>query len=107
VADYERIEAAQLRQLTAGTLEELPEVLIKARIAEKLTQKELAQRLGMQEQQIQRYEADRFRSASLHRLIEIAKALRLRCKIEAEVEGAGGIDDARSNADRQMGVDIR
>jgi transcriptional regulator with XRE-family HTH domain len=42
-----------------------------------MTQKELAAKIGVQEQQIQRYEADRYASASLTRLTEIARALEI------------------------------
>lgn len=63
---------------TPGVLEDLPRLLIRARIAAGLTQAELAQRLDLKEQQIQRYEATDYESASLARLIEIADALRLR-----------------------------
>ena len=53
----------------------VPQDLIHARIAAGLSQKELAERLGMPEQQIQRYEATEYESVSLARIIEIAKAL--------------------------------
>ena len=54
---------------------ELPTVLIKARIAQGLSQKDLAERLGLQEQQIQRYEATDYASASLTRIREVVSAL--------------------------------
>jgi ribosome-binding protein aMBF1 (putative translation factor) len=53
----------------------VPQDLIRARIASGLSQKELAERLGMPEQQIQRYEATEYESVSLARIMEIAKAL--------------------------------
>lgn len=49
--------------------------LIAARIAAGLTQAELAERLEMPAQQIQRYEATDYESASLARLLEIADVL--------------------------------
>jgi transcriptional regulator with XRE-family HTH domain len=51
--------------------------LIKARIAAGITQKELAAKIGVQEQQIQRYESDRYASASLARLTQVAHALEI------------------------------
>ena len=54
---------------------ELPTVLIKARIAQGLSQKDLAERLGLQEQQIQRYEATEYASAGLTRIKEVVSAL--------------------------------
>ena len=44
---------------------DLPEVLIKARIAQGLSQKDLAERIGLKEQQIQRYEATDYATANL------------------------------------------
>ena len=51
---------------------EIPRMLIKARIAKGLSQKELAERLGLKEQQIQRYEATEYATASLARIREVA-----------------------------------
>ncbi|MFN0055014.1 MAG: helix-turn-helix domain-containing protein [Planctomycetales bacterium] len=53
----------------------MPSALVKARIATGLSQRALAKRLGLKEQQIQRYEATDFQSASLSRLQEIVRAL--------------------------------
>ena len=48
---------------------------IKARIAQGLSQKDLAERLKLKEQQIQRYEATDYASASLNRIKEVVTAL--------------------------------
>jgi HTH-type transcriptional regulator / antitoxin HigA len=50
-------------------------LLIVARVARGWSQKELARRLFLPEQQIQRYEAERYRSISLGNLIRITRAL--------------------------------
>ncbi|MGH9155147.1 MAG: helix-turn-helix domain-containing protein [Acidimicrobiales bacterium] len=57
------------------SLDDLPRLLIRSRIAQGLTQKDLAERLGMQEQQVQRYEANDWATASLARLTEVAGSL--------------------------------
>jgi ribosome-binding protein aMBF1 (putative translation factor) len=57
------------------SLQGLPLALIKARIAAKLSQKDLAERLGLKEQQIQRYEATDYASANLARVIEVSQIL--------------------------------
>ena len=57
------------------SFDDLPEGLIKARIAAGLSQKDLGERLNLKEQQIQRYEADRYASASFQRMQEVAKAI--------------------------------
>jgi HTH-type transcriptional regulator/antitoxin HigA len=49
--------------------------LIVARIAKNLSQKELSWRLGLKEQQIQRYEADRYSNISLKNYTKIATLL--------------------------------
>ncbi|WP_156815474.1 helix-turn-helix domain-containing protein [Pseudanabaena sp. PCC 6802] len=65
------------------SIEALPLALIKARIAAKLSQKELAERLGLKEQQIQRYEATEYASANMARVIEIGQALEVKLQSKA------------------------
>lgn len=72
--------------LVLNSLSELPTVLIKARIAAKLSQKALAERLGLKEQQIQRYEATEYASANLVRLIEVSETLGLKLEIKRDLE---------------------
>jgi DNA-binding XRE family transcriptional regulator len=80
VREYERLRSGRYRVLKASSLEKLPVELIRARIALGLTQKQLAKRLGVREQQIQRYEETEYASASFSRLAEVANALRLDIK---------------------------
>ena len=75
VKQFEQLRSGGPKQIQIDSLDELPRALVKARIAGGLSQKELAERLGLKEQQIQRYEATDYGSASLTRLKEIAKAL--------------------------------
>lgn len=75
LADYEALRDGHVQLLELDSLEQLPQALIRARIAAGLTQKELARRLGMREQQVQRYEATRYAGASLARLQAVADAL--------------------------------
>ena len=55
----------------------MPIALIEARIAARLTQRELAERLGVPEQQVQRWEANSYSGVAIERLQEIADALQL------------------------------
>ena len=80
IAEYVRIKSAELSMISISSFGELADGLIKARIASGLSQRALAQRLGLKEQQIQRYESDRYSSASFRRLREVAKALGVRIK---------------------------
>lgn len=75
IAEYEALKARQVSALELHSLSELPDLLIKARIARGYTQAELAKRLHLKPQQLQRYEATRYHSVSFRRLLEIARAL--------------------------------
>jgi ribosome-binding protein aMBF1 (putative translation factor) len=67
-AQFEEIRSAGRKPIPVDSLDELLRAIIEARIAAGLSQKELAERLELKEQQIQRYEATDYRSASLTRL---------------------------------------
>ena len=73
--EYEFLKAGAFRLDRLAAVDELPTVLIKARISQGLSQKDLAERAGLKEQQIQRYEATEYASASLTRIKEVANAL--------------------------------
>ena len=75
VVEYEALKAHQVLALELHSLSELPDLLIKARIARGYTQAEFAKRLNLKPQQLQRYEATRYHSVSFRRLLEIARAL--------------------------------
>ena len=67
IADYEQLRSGQVSTFTAATLADLATVLVKARVARGWTQRQLADALGVAEQQIQRYEANGYRSTTLAR----------------------------------------
>ncbi|WP_009632886.1 helix-turn-helix domain-containing protein [Synechocystis sp. PCC 7509] len=78
IKEYERLAKSSSSKsiaLAGGSIEALPKALIEARIAAKISQKELAARLGIKEQQIQRYEATNYASVKLSRVIEVSQAL--------------------------------
>ena len=75
VKQYEQLRAGGPKPIHIDSLDELPRALVEARIVAGLSQRELAERMELKEQQIQRYEATAYCSASLTRLKEIAKAL--------------------------------
>lgn len=82
--EYETLKSGTVEILKASNLEELPRILIRARIAKGLSQRQLAEAIGLKEQQIQRYEAEEYASANLSRLAEVAKALGLNISEVAE-----------------------
>lgn len=75
IDEYERLKNGEVAEIEVKSLAELPTALIKARIAKGLTQKQLADRIGIQEQQVQRYEAADYDTISFDRLIAIAQIL--------------------------------
>jgi DNA-binding XRE family transcriptional regulator len=82
---YTALKSGAIRVLRASSLSELPQMLIKARIARGLSQRKLAEKLGMKEQQIQRYESEEYAQASFARLNEVADALGLKMEETAEL----------------------
>lgn len=87
--EYEALTNSSSSQsigLVLHSLSELPAALIKARIAAKLSQKALGERLGLKEQQIQRYEATEYASANLARVIEVSETLGLKLEIKGDLE---------------------
>ena len=73
--DYEALLSVGPKLGERRSLDNLPDALIEARIAAQLTQRQLAERLELKEQQIQRYEATDYVSASLSRILDIVDAL--------------------------------
>jgi transcriptional regulator with XRE-family HTH domain len=73
--DYEQLRAGEVRTRNLRSLTDLPRALIEARIAGHVTQKELADRLGLAEQQIQRWEATNYAGVGVERMQNVADAL--------------------------------
>jgi ribosome-binding protein aMBF1 (putative translation factor) len=72
---YEDLRDGRISQRELGSLRDLPIALIEARIAAGLTQKALAQRLEVAEQQVQRWEVTLYSGVGVERLQEIIDAL--------------------------------
>jgi HTH-type transcriptional regulator / antitoxin HigA len=85
--EYDQLRSGEVSTLEAGSLEELATLLIKARIARGWTQRQLADELGVAEQQVQRYEATGYRSASLARMCDVADALQVTITERASLRG--------------------
>jgi ribosome-binding protein aMBF1 (putative translation factor) len=82
LAAFDALRSHQISSVTVTGLEGLADALIQARIAAGLTQEELAGRLGLKKQQVQRYEATRYATANLERLNAVADALEVSVKTE-------------------------
>lgn len=94
---YENLRAGQVDFPETCSLEELPTRLIEIRIASHLTQTDLAGKLGLKPQQIQRYEASRYSGASLARLTSIAKVLLCDKTISVKLESQKESDTVKSS----------
>ena len=86
LAEYDALRSGARRTFKLRNLEELPKLLIQARTAAGLSQEELAGRLGLKPQQIQRYEATEYQSASLERVIEVAGKLGIKVEMNIELQ---------------------
>ena len=75
IDEYEQLRSGAVSSFEASSLAELATLLVKARIARRWTQSQLADALGIAEQQVQRYESTGYRSASLARICDVAAAL--------------------------------
>lgn len=79
--EYERLTSNDLDSLELKT-EDLPKSIISFRIASGLTQKDLAEKLEIQEQQIQRYEQTDYLTASFERIIQILRVLEVEVSLK-------------------------
>ena len=84
--DYEALKLGAINVFEANSLQELPILLIQARIAQGLTQRQLASKLKLKEQQIQRYESEIYASANIRRLAEIADVLKLGITVKGKLK---------------------
>ncbi len=78
LAQYEALRSGPIESFTVDSITGIGDALVKARIIRKLTQRALAERMAVAEQQIQRYEATRYAGVSIERLQAVADALKLR-----------------------------
>ncbi|MEO8211092.1 MAG: helix-turn-helix domain-containing protein, partial [bacterium] len=86
VKKYEDLKDGKIIITEVRDLKELPIVLIKARIANGLTQAELAENLGLKEQQIQRYESEKYETASLRTLYKVAETLKISINADVQIK---------------------
>lgn len=77
LADYDALRSGERKVFELTSFDEFPRALIQARIALGLSHKDLADKLGIKEQQLQRYEATDYSSASIERVKQVVSALGL------------------------------
>jgi len=103
--EYEALKSGKRAVIELESLQELPLALIKARIAAGLSQKELGERLGLKEQQIQRYEDTEYSSASFARLVEVSQALGINIREDVFLPNAQVSLTTLFARLRQIGID--
>lgn len=77
-AEYESLLEGGIEQISLNSLEELPLGLIKARIARRMTQRQLAEAMGIKQQQVQRWEYEDYEGVSFGNLLGVAHALNVK-----------------------------
>jgi len=92
IDDYDLLKSKQISFAKTYSLENLPRVLVQARIASGMSQTDLAKKLGMKPQQIQRYEASGYLGASLAKLIKVSRELGI--EVSGTFEGAQNIEES-------------
>ena len=80
--EYDQLHQNMVDHLVLPTFENLPQALVKARIARGLTQEKLADRLNVKPQQVQRDEANLYAGASFSKLLAVQRALNIEFKVE-------------------------
>jgi DNA-binding XRE family transcriptional regulator len=78
ITEYERLincDISKPLKIKIDSLNKLPNALIKARLAAKITQRELADRLGIAEQRVKEYEDTDYQCASFVEILEVSTAL--------------------------------
>lgn len=86
ISIYEGLSSGSVKRFFPSSVADIGQKLIEARIAQGLSQKTLGERLGMKEQQIQRYEQERYLTANLTRVAEVLEALQLRFVASLETD---------------------
>lgn len=88
-AEYQSLKSGEVVSLELDSIEQLPYALIAGRISSGMTQKDLANCLGIREQMIQRYEATDYSSASFAKMRDVARALNLNIREEVLLPASG------------------
>ena len=95
IKEYKDLTSGNIISITTDSINELPEAIVKYRIMNKVSYKELAKKIGVSEKEIRDWEigfaANSYRKASLERVIQILDALD--GKITIRFEKDNSLDD--------------
>ena len=103
---FEALKSSKAPVIEINDFSKLADGLIKARIAAGLSQKDLAERVGLKPQQIQRYEAEKYAGASFKRLTEIVNALGIRITNDIFIPYEANDFEGLTKKVAQVGLDI-
>ena len=92
---YEDLRDGRIGRRELGSLLGLTTALVEARIVAGLTQKQLGERLEVEEQQIQRWEANLYAGVGVERLQEVVDALGMDVKVTVDYAAKDGQEGAR------------
>ncbi|WP_081862696.1 XRE family transcriptional regulator [Chromobacterium haemolyticum] len=93
MAEYIKLKEGALHISTCSDLNDLPRILIQARISLGLSQLELANVVSLPLNTIKKYESSYYKGVSLKKIVEIASALKIKFN-----EDWSGVDDNHRNS---------
>ncbi|MCX5493486.1 XRE family transcriptional regulator [Kaistia dalseonensis] len=104
IDEYHCLKSGKVDRIEVGSLEGLPLGIIKARIVRGLTHQELADRIGVKAQQVQRWENADYETTGFNNLVKIADALDI-----SILESISFQSNARSSASAlsALGIDLK
>jgi DNA-binding XRE family transcriptional regulator len=95
-------DKSQLIEITVDNLTELPFALIKARMASKITQQELAEIIGIDPERIKQCEDKNYQCASFVELLEVSAALGVEFKTAVMWVDFGEIKIGKRIAEKRL-----
>ena len=105
IAEYERLmncDKSQSIEITVENLTELPFALIKARMAAKITQQELAEIIGIDPERIKQCEDKNYQCASFVEILEVSAALGVEFKTAVMEVDFGEIEIGKKIAEKRL-----
>lgn len=104
IAEYERLmncDTSQSIEIIVENLTELPFALIKARMAAKITQEELAEIIGIDPERIKQCEDKNYQCASFIELLEVSAALGVEFKTAVMWVDFGEVEIGKKIAEKR------
>jgi transcriptional regulator with XRE-family HTH domain len=83
ISEFERFRDSEFCKLKSENVFDLPKLIIQTRLTKKLSQSDLAKKIGVSTQQIQRYETNDYEAASWARMMDVMDAMEMTIKTEA------------------------